>query len=280
MPKSGPAAASLYDRVQEATKALKKICPKPPKAAVILGTGLGGLAKQIADARDLSYGDIPHFPVPTVKSHAGRVVAGKLGGVEVLAFDGRFHLYEGWTLEQITLPVRVAKALGAQYLFLSGACGGMNPLHKKGDLALLDDHINLMGVNPLIGPNDDRLGPRFPDLCAPYDAELLAKAELICMEEKIRAHRAVYVAMSGPNLETRAEYRFLRTIGADVVGMSTVPEVLVAVHAGLRVFGASIITDMCFPDSLRPAHIDEIIAVANTAEPKVTKLVAKLIAGL
>jgi purine-nucleoside phosphorylase len=280
MPKSSPAAASLYDRVQQAAKALKRICPRPPKAAVILGTGLGGLAKQIADARDLSYGDIPHFPVPTVKSHAGRVVAGKLGGVEVLAFDGRFHLYEGWTLEQITLPVRVAKALGAQYLFLSGACGGMNPLFKKGDLALLDDHINLMGVNPLIGPNDDRLGPRFPDLCAPYDPELLAKAELICMEEKIRAHRAVYVAVSGPNLETRAEYRFLRTIGADVVGMSTVPEVLVAVHSGLRVFGASIITDMCFPDSLRPAHIDEIIAVANTAEPKVTKLVARLIAGL
>jgi purine-nucleoside phosphorylase len=277
MAKSAP---SLYDRVQEAAKALKSICPKPPKAAVILGTGLGGLAKQITDAKDLPYGEVPHFPVSTVKSHAGRVVAGKLGGVPVVAFDGRFHFYEGWTMEQLTLPVRVAKALGAECLFLSGACGGMNPLHKKGDIALLDDHINLMGVNPLIGPNDDRLGPRFPDLCAPYDPELLARAETICMEEKIRAHRAVYVAVSGPNLETRAEYRFLRTIGADVVGMSTVPEVLTAVHAGLRVFGASIVTDMCFPDSLKPAHIDEIIAVANEAEPKVTKLVSRLIGGL
>jgi purine-nucleoside phosphorylase len=170
--------------------------------------------------------------------------------------------------------------MGAGYLFLSGACGGMNPNYRRGDIVLLDDHINLMGINPLIGPNDDRLGPRFPDMCAPYDQGLLAKAEAICMEEKFRAHRAVYVAVSGPNLETRAEYRFLRAVGADVVGMSTVPEVLVAVHSGLKVFGASIVTDMCFPDSLKPGHIDEIIAVANEAEPKVTKLVARLIAGL
>jgi purine-nucleoside phosphorylase len=271
---------SLYDRVHEAAAALKKICPKPPKAAVILGTGLGGLAKQIKDAKDLPYNDVPHFPASTVKSHAGRVVAGTLGGVPVIAFDGRFHFYEGWTAEQITLPVRVAKAMGAGYLFLSGACGGMNPNYRRGDIVLLDDHINLMGINPLIGPNDDRLGPRFPDMCAPYDQGLLAKAEAICMEEKFRAHRAVYVAVSGPNLETRAEYRFLRAVGADVVGMSTVPEVLVAVHSGLKVFGASIVTDMCFPDSLKPGHIDEIIAVANEAEPKVTKLVARLIAGL
>jgi len=275
-----PRTTSLFDRVQEAAKALKKICPKPPKAAVILGTGLGGLARQIKGAKDLPYNKVPHFPVSTVKSHAGRVVAGKLGGVPVIAFDGRFHFYEGWSAEQITLPVRVAKALGAEYLFLSGACGGMNPNFAKGDIALLDDHINLMGVNPLIGPNDDRLGPRFPDMCAPYDSELLARAEIICMEEKFHAHRAVYVAVAGPNLETRAEYRFLRAVGADIVGMSTVPEVLVAVHCGLKVFGASIVTDMCFPDSLQPAHIDEIIAVANEAEPKVTKLVARLIAGL
>ena len=275
-----PREISLFDRVQKAAKALKKICPKPPKAAVILGTGLGGLAKQIKGAKSLSYDKVPHFPVSTVKSHAGRVVAGKLGGVPVIAFDGRFHFYEGWSAEQITLPVRVAKAMGAEYLFLSGACGGMNPKFRKGDIALLDDHINLMGVNPLIGPNDDRLGPRFPDMCAPYDPDLLDRAEAICMKEGYRAHRSVYVAVAGPNLETRAEYRFLSAVGSDVVGMSTVPEVLVAVHAGLKVFGASIITDMCFPDSLEPAHIDEIIAVANEAEPKVTKLVAKLIAGL
>jgi purine-nucleoside phosphorylase len=271
---------SLYDRVHEAAAALKKICPKQPKAAVILGTGLGGLAKQIKDAKDIPYNDVPHFPASTVKSHAGRVVAGTLGGVPVIAFDGRFHFYEGWTAEQITLPVRVAKAMGAEYLFLSGACGGLNPNFHRGDVVLLDDHINLMGINPLLGPNDDRLGPRFPDMSAPYEQGLLTRAEAICMEEKIRAHRAVYVAVAGPNLETRAEYRFLRTVGADVVGMSTVPEVLVAVHSGLKVFGASIVTDMCFPDCLKPGHIDEIIAVANEAEPKVTKLVARMIGEL
>jgi len=276
----GVTANGLYRRVQEAARALKKICPQTPRAAVILGTGLGGLAQQIQNMRSLPYGKVPHFPMSTVKSHAGRVVAGELSGVPVVAFDGRFHLYEGWSLEQVTLPVRAAKALGAEYLFLSGACGGLNPLYQKGDLALLDDHINLMGLNPLLGPNDDRLGPRVPDLCAPYDRGLLARAEVLCMEAQIRAHRAVYVAVTGPNLETRAEYRFLRTIGADVVGMSTVPEALAAVHAGLKVFGASIVTDLCFPDTLAPAHIDEIIAVANAAEPRVTKLVTRLIAEL
>jgi len=270
----------LSERVQEAAAALRGICPQPPKAAVILGTGLGGLAKKIDKPKDLSYADVPHFPDSTVKSHAGRVVFGMLGDTPVLAFDGRFHLYEGWSMEQVTLPVRVAKALGAQALFLSGACGGMNPLYKKGDVALLDDHINLMGFNPLIGPNDERLGPRFPDMSAPYDQALLDRAEQICLEEKIRAHRAVYVAVTGPCLETRAEYRFLRAVGADVVGMSTVPEVIVAAHAGLRVFAASIITDLCLPDALKPAHIDEIITAANQAEPHVTKLVTRLIGEL
>ncbi|MCW8130712.1 MAG: purine-nucleoside phosphorylase [Planctomycetota bacterium] len=275
------AAGGLFEKVQEAADAIRtSICPKPPRAAVILGTGLGGLAKQIDKAKDLPYSEIPNFPVSTVKSHAGRVVCGTLGGTPVLAFDGRFHLYEGWNLEQVTLPVRVAKALGAKALFLSGACGGMNPNFAKGDVVLLDDHINMMGVNPLIGPNDDRLGPRFPDMCAPYDKEMLAQAETICLEEKIRAHRAVYVGVLGPCLETRAEYRMLRAVGADVVGMSTVPEVITAVHAGLRVFAASIVTDLCLPDALQPAHIDEIIAAANSAEPKVTKLVARLIGSL
>jgi purine-nucleoside phosphorylase len=272
--------APLFDRVQEAAKAIRNILPATPRAAVVLGTGLGGLANQINDVRELSYGDVPNFPVPTVKSHTGRVVAGTLGGVPVLAFDGRFHLYEGWTFEQITLPVRVARAVGAETLFLSGAVGGMNPQHDKGDLILIEDHINLMPENPLLGPNDERLGPRFPDMCAPYDRKLLARAEAICLDEKIRAHRGVYVAVSGPNLETRAEYRFLRAIGADVVGMSTVPEVLVAVHAGLRVFAASIVTDRCLPDALEPAKIEEIIAVASAAEPKLTRLVSRLIAEL
>jgi len=273
-------AVSLFDRVHAAAGALKAIVAAKPKVAVILGTGLGGLAKHIQKAKDLSYTAIPHFPASTVKSHAGRVVYGTLGGTPVVAFDGRFHAYEGWTMEQVTLPVRVAKALGAEYLFLSGACGGMNPNFRKGDIALLDDHINLMGVNPLAGPNDERLGPRFPDMSAPYDQKLLERAETICREEHIRAQRSVYAAVLGPNLETRAEYRMLRTLGADIVGMSTVPEVLVAVHAGMKVFGASIVTDMCFPDALEAAHLDEIIAVANAAEPKVTKLVSRLIGEL
>jgi purine-nucleoside phosphorylase len=273
-----PAELSLYDRVQAAAEAIKKILPSPaPKAAVILGTGLGGLTSQIKKTRDLSYKKIPHFPVSTVESHAGRVVAGMLGEKPVLAFDGRFHLYEGWTFEQLTMPVRVAKAVGAEVLFLSGAVGGMNPQHEKGDLVLLEDHINLLPGNPLIGPNDDRLGPRFPDMCRAYDRELLSRALEICLEERIAAHRGVYVAVSGPNLETRAEYRFLRALGADVVGMSTVPEAIVAVHAGLRTFAATIVTDRCLPDALEPAQIDEIIAVANAAEPKLTRLVSRLI---
>ena len=212
-----------------------------------------------------------------METHAGRVVTGTLNNVPVLAFDGRFHFYEGWSFEQLTLPVRVAKAVGASALFLSGAVGGMNPQHDKGDIVLIEDHINLFPGNPLIGPNDERLGPRFPDMCQPYDAKLLSRAAEICLEEGIRAHKGVYVAVSGPNLETRAEYRFLRAIGADVVGMSTIPEVLVAVHSGLRVFAASIITDVCLPDALEPANIAEIIAVANAAEPKLTKLVSKLL---
>jgi purine-nucleoside phosphorylase len=271
---------SLFDRVQMAADAVKSIVKAPPKAAVVLGTGLGGLSANIKDAKEIPYSQIPHFPVSTVKSHAGRVVYGTLEGTPILAFDGRFHYYEGWSFEQITLPVRVAKAVGAQVLFLSGAVGGMNPLHEKGDLVLLEDHISLMPGNPLIGPNDERLGPRFPDMCEPYDRALLKRAGEIALEEKIRAHRGVYVAVPGPNLETRAEYRFLRAIGADVVGMSTVPEALVAIHAGMKVFAATIITDRCLPDALEPAKIEEIIKVANAAEPKLTKLVARLIAEL
>ena len=271
---------SLYDKVHAAAESIQPLLSAKPRAAVVLGTGLGGLSRQIKNAKEIRYDKIPHFPSSTVESHAGRVVTGTLDGTPVLAFDGRFHLYEGWSLEQITLPVRVAKALGAEAFFLSGAVGGMNPLHDKGDLVLLDDHINLMPGNPLIGKNDERLGPRFPDMSEPYDRKLLARALEICLEEKIQAHRGVYVSVSGPNLETRAEYRFLRAIGADVVGMSTVPEAIVAVHAGLRVFAATIVTDRCLPDALEPAKIQDIIAIANAAEPKLTKLVSPLISEL
>lgn len=271
---------SLYDQIQAAAQAISRIVAAPPRAAVVLGTGLGGLARQIKDLKEIPYHSIPHFPVSTVKSHAGRVVYGTLGGTPVLAFDGRFHYYEGWSFEQITLPVRVAKALGAQALFLSGAVGGMNPQHDKGDLVLVEDHINLLPGNPLIGPNDERLGPRFPDMCEPYDKKLLKRAAEIALEEGIRAHKGVYVAVAGPNLETRAEYRFLRAVGADVVGMSTVPEVIVAVHTGLKVFAATIVTDRCLPDALEPAKLEDIIAVANAAEPKLTKVVSRLIGEL
>ena len=229
--------------------------------------------KQITDQVVFEYEEIPHFPTSTATSHAGRLVCGKMHGLPVLAMEGRFHFYEGYSLKQITLPVRVMKAMGAETLVVSNACGGMNPYYQCGDLMVIDDHINLMGDNPLIGINDDRLGPRFPDMCEPYSQRLIEIAQQIAREQDFQLHRGVFVAVAGPNLETRAEYRFLRTIGADVVGMSTVPEVIVAVHAGLEVIGLSIVTDLCFPDSLQPANVDEIIAHANAAEPRLTQLV-------
>jgi purine-nucleoside phosphorylase len=192
--------------------------------------------------------------------------------------EGRFHYYEGYSMQQISFPVRVMRSLGAELLILSNACGGMNPQYEKGDIVILEDHINLMGDNPLRGRNDDRLGPRFPDMCWPYDRELLAMAQRVALSHGIRAHRGVYVAVAGPNLETRAEYRFLRGIGADVVGMSTVPEVLVGVHAGMRVLGLSVVTDLCFPEALHPADIADIIRVANEAEPKLRTIVRQVLA--
>ena len=267
----------LYDRIQEATKTIEARWRGKPRVGVILGTGLGGLAEDIKAELTLSYTDIPHFPHSTVDSHAGRLVCGTLGGKQVMAMEGRFHFYEGYTLKQITFPVRVMKAMGCEVLIVSNACGGMNPQWAKGDIMLIDDHINLIGDNPLIGPNDERLGIRFPDMCHPYDKKLLASAQRIALEEKISCHKGVFVAVSGPNLETRAEYRFLRGIGADVVGMSTVPEVIVGVHANMRILGLSIITDLCLPDALEPASLAEIIAVANTAEKKLRVLVRRVV---
>ena len=224
---------------------------------IILGTGLGSLAQEIATEAAIDYGLIPHFPRATAIGHAGQLVCGTLLGMPVLAMEGRFHVYEGYSYQQVTFPVRVMKALGAELLIVSNACGGMNPHYAAGDIVVIEDHINLMNGNPLIGANDDALGPRFPDMCAPYDRVLIQRALEIAPRENFIAHKGVYVAVTGPNLETRAEYRFLRTIGADVVGMSTVPEVLVAVHAGMQVLGLSIVTDLCLPDALRPANIDE-----------------------
>jgi purine-nucleoside phosphorylase len=244
-----------------------------PDVAIILGTGLGALAHEIdADVR-IDYADIPGFPLSTVESHHGRLLCGTLAGKTVVAMQGRFHRYEGYTLQQVSFPVRVMRALGAETLIVSNACGGLNPLWAAGDLMLIADHINLLGDSPLIGPNDDRLGLRFPDLSEAYDRRLRALARAVAIGAGITLREGVYVAVAGPNLETRAEYRFLRAVGADVVGMSTVPEALVAVHAGMRVLGLSIITDMCLPDALEPATVDKIISVANRAEPNLTRVV-------
>lgn len=263
----------LYEHIQEAVAKIHSVWNKKPHAGIILGTGLGNFAESIEVEATLEYGEIPHFPVSTATSHRGRFVFGTLRGLPVMVMEGRFHAYEGYPLSQITLPVRVMKALGAELMIVSQAVGGMNPYYKPGDVMLLDDHINLLGDNPLVGVNDDRLGPRFPDMSQPYDFELLDEGQAIARRHDFKVHRGVSVAVLGPCLETRAEYRFLRAIGADVVGMSTVPEVIVAVHCGLRVFGMAVVTDMCLPDALEPAVVEEIIRVANSAEPKLRMLV-------
>ncbi|MBI3469506.1 MAG: purine-nucleoside phosphorylase [Planctomycetes bacterium] len=263
----------LAAQIEAASAAVRRASSIRPEVGIILGTGLGSLAAQVETEASLDYEQIPHFPRATSVSHAGRLICGRLAGVSVVAMEGRFHAYEGYTYQQLTFPVRVIRALGAELLIVSNACGGMNPLYACGDLMVIDDHINLMGGNPLIGVNDDRLGPRFPDMSRPYDPVLIERALEIGRRENSAVHRGVYAAVSGPNLETRAEYRFLRLIGADVVGMSTVPEVLVAVHTGMRVLGLSIITDMCLPDALKPADIHEILAHAASAEPNLRKIV-------
>jgi purine-nucleoside phosphorylase len=261
------------DAIDEAAAMIRSRFDVRPDVAIVLGTGLGRLASDIEARAVIEYADIPGFPLSTVESHSGRLLCGTLGGKTVVAMQGRFHRYEGYSLQQVTFPIRVLRALGADTLIVSNACGGLNPLWSAGDVMLIADHINLLGDSPLIGPNDDRLGPRFPDLSAPYDSALRELARRIATDEKITLREGVYVAVAGPNLETRAEYRFLRAIGADVVGMSTVPEVIVAIHAGMRVLGLSIITDMCLPDALEPATVERIIAVANRAEPMLTELV-------
>ena len=265
-------------QIREATEAIRRRWHGQPAVGIILGTGLGSLAAQIRTEATFDYESIPHFPRSTTVGHAGQLVCGVLEGVTVVAMEGRFHAYEGYSYHQITFPVRVMEALGAELLIVSNACGGLNPHHQLGDIVVIDDHINLMPGNPLIGVNDDALGPRFPDMSAPYDRVLIERALEIARRENFAAHKGVYVAVTGPNLETRAEYRFLRAIGADVVGMSTVPEVLVAVHAGMRVLGLSIVTDMCMPDALEPANIDRILATAAGAEPKLRKIVLGMLA--
>lgn len=269
--------SALFDQIQEAATAIRARWTVSPKVGIVLGTGLGGFASEIADRVEIPYAELPHFPRSTAPSHKGQLVCGTLAGKPVVAMEGRFHFYEGYTLQQVTFPVRVMKALGCEALIVTNACGGMNPQYTRGDIMLIEDHINLLGDNPLIGPNDDRLGVRFPDMCHAYDRDLLKLAKATAVEEKISVQQGVFVAVSGPCLETRAEYRFLRTIGADVVGMSTVPEVIVGVHSGLRNLGISVVTDLCLPDSLEPVSLAEIVATANEAEPKLRALVRSVV---
>lgn len=270
----------LYEKIQEAVGAVRERSGMEPSVGIILGTGLGKLAEAVDVDRTIPYEEMPHFPLSTVESHDGRLLLGSLAGREVVAMQGRFHLYEGYTAVQAAFPVRVMNALGAEVLLVSNAAGGMSPYHTPGELLLIEDHINLQGDNPLIGPNDERLGPRFPDMSAPYSPRLNALARELALEERIPLHRGVYVAVVGPNLETRAEYRFLRGIGADVVGMSTVPEVIAAVHMGMEVMAISVITDRCLPDALEPVAIEKIFEAAARAEPSLTRLMTRVVERL
>ena len=265
---------------KEALQYIQKKTDLRPNYMLILGTGLGQLAEEMDIETEISYAEIPHFPVSTVESHAGRLLFGTLGNKQVVAMQGRFHYYEGYTMQQIAFPVRVLKANGADTLFVSNASGGMNPNYQRGDIMLINDHINFLGDNPLIGPNDDELGPRFPDMSDPYTERLLDIAQNAALEEAIPMHQGVYIALSGPMLETRAEYRYLRLLGADVVGMSTVPEVIAAVHMGMEILGISVITDECFPEALEPVKMEDILEAAAMAEPKMTKIIIKVLEKL
>ena len=273
-------ASVQLTRIDEATDYIRIRSNQQPSLGIVLGTGLGDLVDDIQIDAKLDYGDVPHFPISTVESHSGRLILGSLEGRSVVAMQGRFHYYEGYTMQQITFPIRVMQRLGIETLIVSNACGGMNPNYQRGDLMRIDDHINLLGDNPLCGPNLDEFGPRFPDMSEPYDRQLGALADRVALEAGIELQVGVYVAVAGPNLETRAEYRFLRTIGADVVGMSTVPEVIAARHGGTRVLGISIVTDECFPDTLEPVDVETIIRVAGEAEPKLTQLIRRTVSQL
>lgn len=272
--------ATFRKKRSEALQFIQESTDLRPNYMLILGTGLGQLAEEMDVQTEISYDKIPHFPVSTVESHAGKLLFGMLGGKEVVAMQGRFHYYEGYNMQQIVFPLRVLKANGADTLFVSNACGGMNPNYSAGDIMLIRDHINMLGDNPLIGPNDDELGPRFPDMSEPYSERLMDIAKNVALESNLQMHQGVYVALSGPMLETKSEYRFLRLIGADVVGMSTVPEVIAAVHMGMEVLGISAITDECFPDSLKPTNIEEILEAAAISEPKMTRVIVDVLKKL
>jgi purine-nucleoside phosphorylase len=267
----------MIEKINDTVNFLKANGINKPEVSIILGTGLGKLVDSIEIDKTINYQDIPNFPVSTVEFHKGKLIYGNIHGKQVLAMQGRFHYYEGYTMQEITFPIRVMKALGVKYLLISNAAGAMNLNFKKGFLMLIDDHINLLGDGPLIGPNHNDLGSRFPDMSQPYSNEINEKLEMIARDQNITLNKGVYVAVAGPNLETRAEYRFLRGIGADVVGMSTVPEVIVANHAGLPCAAVSVLTDECDPDNLKPVDIKDILATAAKAELDLIKLFSELI---
>lgn len=267
----------VWDQVQDAVGAIRRVWNGTPRAGLILGTGLGGLAEQIETEVTIPYGEIPHFPESTAPSHVGRLVCGKLRGVPLVAMEGRFHYYEGYSLGQVTFPVRVMRALGAELLIATNAAGGINPQLDLADLVLIEDHINLLPDNPLRGVNDDRLGPRWPDLCEPYSRSLINTTRQAALELGIHVHKGVFVSVPGPNLETRAEYRMLKALGADVVGMSTVPEVLVAVHGGMKTLAFSVVTDLCLPDHLEPAEVPKILANADLGGKKLARLIPEVV---
>ncbi len=272
--------SELISKIKETIEVIRNKVSGDFTIGIILGTGLGGLVKELKIDYQFDYSELPHFPLSTVESHNGKLIFGTIDGKKVVAMQGRFHFYEGYSMQQITFPVRVMKFLGVKTLLVSNACGGMNPQYRRGDIMIMIDHINLLGDNPLIGRNEDELGPRFPDMSEPYNLELIKIAENAALENKIKVQKGVYIAVPGPNLETKAEYRFLRATGADVVGMSTVPENIVANHMGMNVLGISIVTDECFPDSLKPVNVEEIIAAAMKAEPKMTLIMKEVVKKL
>ncbi len=267
----------LKEKIDEAVNFIKTKVKMIPRVAIILGTGLNTLAEAIERKIKIPYQDIPNFPIPTVKSHKAELVVGEISDKAIVAMQGRFHYYEGYSLEEVVFPVRVMRNLGTDILIVSNAAGGLNPNFNLSDIMIITDHINLTGLNPLIGPNDERLGLRFPDMLNCYSEELIKLTEDIAIKEGIKIYKGVYLGVTGPSLETRAEYRFMRQIGADAVGMSTVPEVIVAVHCGFKILGISCITDRCLPDALEPADINKILKAASDAKPKLTKLVRKII---
>jgi purine-nucleoside phosphorylase len=267
----------LFDKIQETAAFIKSKISDTPEAGIILGSGLGGLTEVVETIAAIPYNEIPNFPVSTVEGHAGKLIFGRLGNKYVVMMAGRFHYYEGYTMEEVTFPVRVMKALGVHTLFVSNAAGGMNPSFRVGDIVLIKDHINLFPEHPLRGRNDERLGVRFPDMSEPYNLQLLQMAQQIAAEQNLHVTTGVYVGLQGPTFETRAEYKWLHVIGGDLVGMSTVPEVIVAIHGGLRIFGASIVTDLGIREELNKISHEEVLAAANAAAPKLAALVAELV---